>query len=249
VAAAPPIRHRHDGTTLAGLLAVVFGLAWLVAGTHLASVSTETVFAVALMVVGATTVVTARTDWALSGRAWPIVGGAVAAIVLLAISASPGLPVGFRHLEFGTRTFTPTAWADVQPVIHGGFGKTTVDLSALPALAAPQTLAIDNAAGPMQITVPDVPVLVIANIAAGQLIVDGVPTAGWHRNYTVTLNPTSPGATLTLRVQSGFARVDIEPATAPTKPVPTPANADTGATLLTPTVPAPPTVKSPGSTG
>ena len=209
--AAAPIRHRHDGTTLVGLLAVVFGLAWLAAAAHLASVSTEAVLAIALMVVGATTVVTARTDWALSGRTWPMVAGAAVAVVLLTSSA--GLPVGFRHLQFGARTLDPTAWTDLPAVLHGGFGRTQIDLSGLPAPApAARTLAVDNAAGRLEIVVPNVPVIVHAQMAAGQLQVNGVTSAGTSRRVTETLNPTAAGPPLTLNVDAGFGSVDISQA-------------------------------------
>ncbi|HEX3539537.1 MAG TPA: hypothetical protein VHT75_03750 [Acidimicrobiales bacterium] len=206
-----PIRHRHDGSTLVGLLAVVFGLAWLAAAAHVASVSTEAVLAIALMVVGAATVVTARTDWALSGRTWPMIAGAAVAVVLLTSSA--GLPVGFRHLQFGQRTLDPSAWTDLPAVLHGGFGRTQIDLSGLPTPApAARTFAVDTAAGRLEIIVPNVPVIVHARMAAGQLQVNGVSSAGTDRRATETLNPTAPGPALTLNVDAGFGSVDISQA-------------------------------------
>jgi hypothetical protein len=189
-------------------------------------------------------VVTARTDWALSGRAWPIIGGATVAVGLLVIAVSPGLP-GFRHLQFGSRVVDPVAWTGLPAVIHGGVGTTTIYLASLPTpLPAPRTLAIDNAAGQMEITVPNVPVRVVANLAAGQLVVNGVVNAGWHRGYTVTLNPTAPGPTLTLLVQSGFGKVDIEPAASPASADPAQTDQPTSSNFpLPPTVPSldPPT--------
>ncbi|MDQ6614570.1 MAG: LiaF-related protein [Actinomycetota bacterium] len=207
----PPLRHRHDGSTLLGLLALVFGLAWLAAGTRLAEVSTEAVVAIALMVLGAATVVTARTDWALSRRSWPVLGGAALAVALLALSASPGMPVGFRHLEFGSRTIIPTTWADLPAGIHGGFGGTVVDLSRLTApLGAPKTLTVDGAAGRLEIILPaNLKVLVDARVTAGQIRVNDVPLSGLARVYRETLDPTAPDPALTLRVQSGFGSVAI----------------------------------------
>ncbi len=207
---APPLRHRHDGTTLLGLLAVVFGLAWLVAGTHVAHVSTEAVVAMALMVVGAATVVTARTDWALSRRSWPLFGGAGLAVVLLALSASPTLPVGFRHLEFGSRVHAPQTWTDLPATIHGGFGKTVVDLSGLPTLTAVRTLDIDSAAGRVEIDLAaDQKVIVDAQITAGQISVNNVITSGLRRVDNEVLDAAGAGPALTLRVQSGFGSMSI----------------------------------------
>lgn len=207
---APPLRHRHDGTTLLGLLAVVFGLAWLVAGTHVAHVSTEAVVAVALMVVGAATVVTARTDWALSRRSWPLFGGAGLAVVLLALSASPSLPAGFRHLELGSRLVAPQTWADVPTAIHGGFGKTVVDLTALPTLTATRTLDVDSAAGRVEVDLPaGQKVILDAQMTAGQIDVNHVITSGVRRVDHQVLNTNAAGPPLILRVQSGFGSMAI----------------------------------------
>ncbi|MDQ1369489.1 MAG: Cell wall-active antibiotics response YvqF, partial [Acidimicrobiaceae bacterium] len=208
---APPLRHRHDGSTLLGLLAVVFGLAWLAAGTHVAAVSTKAVIAVALMVLGAATVVTARTDWALSRRTWPVLCGAVLALGLLALSASPSLPVGFRHLEFGARTVAPATWADVPSSVHAGFGKTVIDLTQLPLpLPEARTLAVDGAAGRLEINVPaDLPVVVDARVSAGMIDIDGVTVSGVNRAAHQVLHPTAGGPVLTIEVDSGFGSAAV----------------------------------------
>ncbi len=221
-----PLRHRHDGSTLLGLLAVVFGLAWLTGGTHLAHVSAEAVVAVALMVLGAAMVVTARTDWALSRRSWPLLGGAALGVALLALSVSPNLPVGFRHLEFGSRIVTPTTWAELPTTVHAGFGKTVIDLSALTTPPpTPTTLAVDNAAGRLEIVIPaDLQVVVDARVAGGQIDVDGVIVSGLGRQARQVLHPSAPGPPLTLLVQSGFGSVAISHrgSAAPAEPAPPP---------------------------
>jgi len=203
---APPVRHRRDGSTLLGLLAVVFGLAWLATGTHVAHVSTVAVVAVALMVVGAAMVVTARTDWALSRRTWPVLGGAVLAATLLAFSVSPNLPVGFQHLSVGSRTITPATWAAVPATVHGGFGRTAIDLTGLPGQPpVPRTVAVDNAAGQILITLPaTLKVVVNAAVSAGQININGQFLSGLGRSEVLTLNPGTAGPALTLKVQSGF---------------------------------------------
>jgi len=106
----PPLRHKRDGSTLVGALALVFGLAWLATRTHLVSLSTETVVAVALLVVGGTMVVTARTDWALSRRAWPALLGAALVLAAIASSTSLGLPTDWRDLRVGSHTTPFTTW-------------------------------------------------------------------------------------------------------------------------------------------
>jgi lysylphosphatidylglycerol synthetase-like protein (DUF2156 family) len=209
-APAPPLRHRHDGSTLLGLLAVVFGLAWLAAGTHLAHLSTEAVVAVALMVLGAGTVVTARTDWALSRRSWPMLGGAALAVALLVSTTSPNLPVGFHHLEFGSRTIAPATWAEVPTTVHAGFGATVIDLSNLGPPPQPTTLSADSAAGRLQINVPaDLAVVVDAELSGGRIVIDGVATSGFGRTVHQVLHSTASGAPLTLHVRDGFGTLVI----------------------------------------
>jgi hypothetical protein len=205
------LRHRHDGTTLLGLLAVVFGLAWLVAGTHVAHVSTEAVIAIALMVLGGAMVVTARTDWALSRRTWPLIGGGALALALLALSASPSLPVGFRHLEVGSRTITASTWAQVPSSVHGGFGRTVLDLTRIEEpLAAPRTVVVDGAAGRLEIDLPpNLKVILDASTVAGEIKVNGVSTSGLRRVDNETLNASSPGPALTLDVVAGFGSVEV----------------------------------------
>jgi hypothetical protein len=157
-------------------------------------------------------VVTARTDWALSSRKWPVLGGGAVAIGLLAFAASPGLPVGFQHPQVGSQNFAPATWSDLPAVIHGGFGKTTVLLASLtPPLPAATTLLIDNAAGRLEITLPpDLRVLLDAHVAAGQIMVNGVVTSGMDHDHGETLSPLAAGPPLTLHVEAGFSSVDIE---------------------------------------
>jgi len=240
-----PLRHRHDGSTLIGLLAVVFGLAWLAAGTHVAHVSSKAVVAVALMVLGAVMVVTARTDWALSRKKWPILAGALLALALLFVSVSHTLPVGFRHPSIGSRVIAPTSWDQVPTVIHGGFGRTLVNLASISGpLATPRTLSIDSAAGRLVIVVPEnVNVALEANVTAGQITVNGdTRTAGVGRSDVETLDPTASGAVLTLRVDAGLGSVEISQATAPGSSV---AATGTPTSAASTTVPAAPAVPSP----
>ena len=203
-----------------GLLIVVFGLAWLAAGTDLARFSPKGVIAVALMVLGAVTVVTARTDWALSRRSWPLAVGVGLVLALFVSAGSPNFPVGFQHLQFGSQTVAPFSWADVPPVIHGGVGRTEVDLSALTGPPPDgTTLTIDGAAGELVVFLPpDARVIVNAQLAAGQLTVNGVTTGGFKRVENQTLNSDAAGPPLTLVIDSGFGSVEISPA--PTNPDP-----------------------------
>jgi hypothetical protein len=248
----PPLRHRHDGTTLLGLLAVVFGVAGLAAGTGAVHVSAEAVVAIALMVLGGTMVVTARTDWALSRRTWPIFGGAVLGVALVAVAVTPALPVGFRHLQFGSNTVAPSSWSAVPATVHGGAGHSVVDLTGIDGpLTAPRTLVVDNAAGKMEIDLPSsVRVIVRATVAAGDIQIDGVNTSGLRRSVEQVLNPTMPGPSLTLLLRGGFGQVLVNPAAMAT-PASVAPDSKVPFTTVVPPVPAtvaPPSVSGPPTT-
>lgn len=234
----PPLRHRHDGTTLLGLLAVVFGVAGLAAGTGAVHVSAEAVVAIALMVLGGVMVVTARTDWALSRRTWPIFGGAVLGVALVAVAVTP-LPVGFRHLQFGSDAVAPSSWSALPATIHGGAGRSVVDLSAIASpLPAPRTVVVDNAAGRMEIDLPvSLRAIVHASIAAGDIDIAGVNTSGIRRSVEQVVNPTTPGPALTLLLRGGFGQVVVNPS-ADVKPASGTRSPKVPATAVTPSVPA-----------
>ncbi|MGH9126666.1 MAG: hypothetical protein ACRDZ8_18350 [Acidimicrobiales bacterium] len=242
----PPLRHRHDSSTLLGLLAVVFGLAGLAAATGVAHVSGEIVAAVALMVLGAAMVVTARTDWALSRHRWPIFGGVVLGVALVVFAVVPALPVGFRHVRFGSSSNGYTSWAQVPPTIQAGGGRNIIDLSGIETpLSGPQMLSVANGVGTVVIELPTSQrVQLHASVVAGSIEVNGVNASGLGRVVDQTFGPNS-GATLSLQVKAGFGRVVVDQTpfgTITAKPVPT---IPTGAITAKP-VPTLPTVPLPG---
>jgi hypothetical protein len=212
-----PLRHRHDGSTLLGLLAVVFGLAWLAAGTQLVDVSAEAVLAVALMVLGVALVITARTDWALSRRSWPVFAGALLLVALIVSSSSPTLASDIRHLQFGSRTITASSWTDLPATVEGGVGETVVDLSAIhDPLTAPRVLEVDGAIGNLMVRLPaDLAATLDAHIGAGSIMVNRMNVAsGFRPTYNRTLNPGATGPILTVRVRSGVGTVRVMAITA-----------------------------------
>ena len=105
----PPVRHRWDATTVAGLLAVLFGVAWLIGATSVLHVSIEAVVAIGLMLLGASLVVTGRTDWSLSRRSWPVWLGIGLIGVLVVTSSAFGLGGALDSVSFGNKTVRPRA--------------------------------------------------------------------------------------------------------------------------------------------
>ena len=125
----PPVRHRWDASTVAGLLAVLFGVAWLIGATGVLHVSIEAVVAIGLMLLGASLVVTGRTDWSLSRRSWPVWLGIGLIGVLVATSSTFGLGGALDSVSFGNKTVTAQGGALPSGTVHGGFGNLVVDLS------------------------------------------------------------------------------------------------------------------------
>ena len=163
----PPVRHRWDATTVIGGLAVVFGVAWLLDAVHVAHVSVEGAVALGLMLLGAAMIVTGRTDWSLSRRAWPVFTGAALILVLIATSTTFGEP-GTAALTFGNRAVA------VRPTgqrVDGGFGNLSVDASAL---RPGGKLTISNVAGNVRVILPPgVAAHVEARVLAGEVCIYG----------------------------------------------------------------------------
>src|SRR5581483_74275 len=152
----PPIRHRRDGSTLLSLVLVLIGLAWLATQTKLFSVPLEAVLAAALALLGAGMVVTARTDWSLSRRHWPVWIGAVLLVVLLSAANSHNIADSLSSLSFGPVTQRITAWPEQTTRVENFAGPVSIDLTQLvPGPGAhDEVLAVRDVFGPVSIQLP-----------------------------------------------------------------------------------------------
>jgi hypothetical protein len=206
----PPVRRRWDATTVIGILAVLFGVAWLLGATHAVHVSVEAVVALGLMLLGAALVITGRTDWSLSRRSWPVWLGAAMIVVLIATSSTFGVGSAIDNLSFGNTNATATG-ATTQ-TIHGGFGDLTVDAHQL---APGDTLNLQSIAGNTYVTnLPqDETVQVNAHVFAGQICVHGHDAgSGIGASTNQTLPPASGGqgaGTVTLDIHQAFGQVFV----------------------------------------
>jgi hypothetical protein len=206
------VRHRWDATTVLGLLAVLFGVAWLIGATGVLHLSVEGVVAVGLMVLGAALVVTGRTDWSLSRRSWPIWLGVGLIAVLIASSSTFGLGGAFSSVTFGNKTVVATP----DSTVHGGFGDLTV---TLPATVSPgNSIKVASVAGRIIVNLPHQPatynVDVKSRVFAGQICVNGNNAAdgvGASNEQTIKPDaPLAPGApTLNLDVHQMFGQILI----------------------------------------
>lgn len=132
VRAIPPVRRRWDAPVVAAALGATVVTAWLLSAVGVLAVPAEPVMALALMILGAAVVVSARTDWSLSRHAWPVFVGLALIIGLFATSSTYGVGGAFTHLSIGNSTVTPMS----SETVYGGVGQLTVDLTK----AAPGTV-------------------------------------------------------------------------------------------------------------
>jgi hypothetical protein len=196
-----------------GLLAVLFGVAWLIGATGALHLSIEGVVAVGLMLLGAALVVTGRTDWSLSRRSWPVWLGAALILVLIATSSTFGLGGAFNSVSFGNKTVTATA----NSTVHGGFGNLTV---TLPQTVHPgDTIKVASVAGrilvnpPPQASQTPYRVAVDGRVFAGQICANGQNAddgVNAHAQPTFSVGqPKDDSPTLHLGVHQMFGQIVI----------------------------------------
>ncbi len=192
---------------------MLFGVAWLIGATGILHVSIEAVVAVGLMLLGAALVVTGRTDWSLSRRAWPVWLGIGLIGVLVVTSSAFGLGGALDSVTFGNKTVAAQAGALPTGTVHGGFGNLVVNLSGANRSG---TVKVVSVAGNTSVNLPsDATVHLDARVGAGQICVNGKDVGnrvGAH--HQAILRPTSmasgPGPTITLHVRQAFGRILID---------------------------------------
>ncbi len=200
----PPVRRRWDASTVLGLLAVLFGVAWLLGAVHALHVSVEAVVAIGLMLLGASLIVTGRTDWSLSRRSWPVWLGAGMIVTLVATSSTFGIGGALQDISFGGTHAVPSTGQTV----HGGFGNLTVDATNL---KDGDSVNIESVAGKISVTrLPKGSTLAVnAHVLAGQICVEGKSVSN---GVGASVNQNFPGARgepITLNVHEVFGQIVI----------------------------------------
>jgi hypothetical protein len=199
----PPVRRHWDATVVIGLLVVLFGVGWLLGEIHAFHVSLEAVLAIGLMVLGASLIITGRTDWSLSRRSWPVWLGAGLVVALLASSTTFGIGNAFQDVTFGNKTVTAT---NDGGTFHGGFGNLTVDASQVKAGSA---IRAGSVAGNMVIDLPqNAAIDVHAHVFGGQICVDGQRVSS---GVGTSVNQTFPGSgpSITVDAHQVFGQIMI----------------------------------------
>jgi hypothetical protein len=192
-------------------------VAWLIGATGALHLSTQGVVAVGLMLLGASLVVTGRTDWSLSRRSWPVWLGAALIVVLIATSTTFGFGGALSSVSFGDTNSAISAAAPPHGTVHGGFGNLTATVSGQPT--DDETVKLASVAGrtivnfaPPQAT--GYHVAVKAHVFGGQICVQGQDIGhGLGTSSEETFNvghlaPNSP--TLLLDVHQVFGQILID---------------------------------------
>jgi hypothetical protein len=192
----PPVRRHWDAAVVALMLAAVLGAGWLASTTGLLAVRAEPVLAVALLLLGAAIVVTARTDWSLSRRAWPLVAGVVLVVGLFATSATYGLGGALTHLSVGHRTVHPTSTGTV----YGGIGGLTVDAGGAGPGAVIDVRAV---AGSTVIDPPAGPYTVSGQVLVGSVCLDGRRANGVGASTSATPRGGTPPVAIDVHQLAG----------------------------------------------
>ncbi|GAC1540384.1 MAG: hypothetical protein NVS3B12_27260 [Acidimicrobiales bacterium] len=205
---------------------VLVGLAWLSSTSGILEVSFEGVLAVVLVILGATMVLTARTDWALSRRAWPVLTGAVVILALVGTStAGSAIGAHLSNLQFGPQTAEPTSWVDAATPITNFAGPVSVNLLAVSPQPGDhdEVLRIRTTAGPIDLTVPTQPpyhLRIHTRTTFGPVrIGDRAVSEGGFSDHTVEY--PSAGATgplLDVEVSAGAGPVTVHPVSTPPGP-------------------------------
>ena len=197
---------------MVGLLAVLFGVAWLIGATGILHVSIEAVVAIGLMLLGAALVVTGRTDWSLSRRSWPVWLGVGLIGILIATSTAFGLGGALDSVSFGNKTVSAQGGALPTGTVHGGFGNLMVDLSSAHQNG---TVKVVSVAGQTTVKLPpQASVTLNARVVGGQICVNGRDVANgvgaqYHGLVESPPSSTSPGSTVVLDVHQVFGQILI----------------------------------------
>lgn len=199
----PPVRRRWDALVLTGILVAVFGVAWILSITGAVGVSLEAVLAAGLMLLGASLVVTGRTDWSLSRHAWPVWIGLALVVGLLATSTSYGVSGALSHLSVGKMSAT----ANGTGTVYGGFGQLTVDARKA---KHGSVITVENVAGQTVIEPPN-DAVINGRVLAGEICLGGNRRAAGVA-ASQSSSPAGPGE-VTINIHQVAGQITVEGAT------------------------------------
>jgi phage shock protein PspC (stress-responsive transcriptional regulator) len=114
------------------------------------------------------------------------------------------------HDGSGDNTFTPRAASELAPEYRQAFGRTTIDLTQLPAAQAAQDVEIIQASGQVRLIIPEsMAVNVHAKVHLGDIVVDGRDDSGGMNISSDLMTPAS-GTPLAIDVRINAGELRIE---------------------------------------
>lgn len=140
-------------------------------------------------------------------------------LAILLVPALAGLAVfGSSHASahdgWGDRSWAPGSAAQIQSDYLLGFGRGTLDLSAITALSTPVTTHVRLGAGQLRLIVPrTLPVRVATDVHSGDVEVDGVSVddgVNFNGTHDSGGYPAASGVALTIDVDLTAGQVTIE---------------------------------------
>jgi len=178
------------------------------------------VLAAVLVVLGAVMVITARTDWSLSRKAWPVLLGAVVLVLVMASASSGGLGSSFSSLNVGSTVAAPTSASDAGTPVANFAGPIRVDLTSLKTLApgTTTTLRVHDVFGPINVVLPSNPAYTIkvrAHTAFGPVLLANQGERGGGMFTTKTEQYGGGGGTLDLQLNDSFGPIFVNIAAKP----------------------------------
>lgn len=196
-------RRRRRPLELVAVLTIVAALAGLAVADAMHGVRLGSYF----WTLGAIVLVALVIGAAARRTPWPLLPLLVPAIAGVFVFGSS--PVS-AHDGWGDRTWTTVASGGLSSEYRTAFGRTTLDLTGLPAPATTQSTSLLMGAGQIRVIVPStIPAMVVADVHLGEITVDGVSNAdgvNFNRTYlspAARTNPSAPRLIIHIRMTSG----------------------------------------------
>jgi phage shock protein PspC (stress-responsive transcriptional regulator)/predicted membrane protein len=194
------------GALVLGVLLMAAGAVWLLEAVAAISVDWGLVASIALIVIGALVMVTARH----ATRALVTLG--VVLTLALAGMAAPGMHRGDMRFDsaFGDHMERPRAASALAPSYNHAFGSMTLDLRSIELPPGTTQVSASNSFGSTQVLVPpDVPVRVVASTAFGSISMFGEELGGFGERTVQTDGYDTAQRRLEITVSTAFGSAEV----------------------------------------